>query len=63
MRNELAQDSLAATAAKVAPSLTVVGATIFGLTIPDVAALLGGVFILMQMAYLVWKWRREAKRK
>lgn len=57
---------VAGAAVKAVPSLTVVGATIFGYTLQEVAALAATVFVLMQMAHLGWKWRREyrdGKRK
>jgi len=43
------------------PAAVVVGAQIFDLTLPDWAAIFGMVFIVVQVVYLIWKWRKEAK--
>lgn len=53
----------AAVAAKSVPSLTIVGATVFGMTLQQATAALGCAFILMQMIHFVWKWRREVRAK
>ena len=44
------------------PSASAIGATIFGLSLPDWAAIAGIAFIVLQAVYLVWKWTREAKK-
>jgi hypothetical protein len=36
---------------------------VFGFTFSDVAAALGCIFLLLQMAYLVWRWRRDIRRE
>jgi hypothetical protein len=43
------------------PSVSVIGATILGLSLPDWAALFAIAFVVLQAGYLVWKWIREAK--
>jgi hypothetical protein len=47
--------------ANSAPAATFVGLTFAGVPIQDWVALLGGVFILVQVGYLIWKWQRDAK--
>jgi hypothetical protein len=44
------------------PSVGAIGATIFGLSLPDWAAIAGIAFIVLQAIYLLWKWTREAKK-
>lgn len=64
MRQEHVAEGMAA-AAKSTVAAGIVGATIFGFTINEFAALMGCCFILMQMAHLAWKWIgewRERKR-
>lgn len=36
---------------------------VFGLQWHDLPALLGSVFLVLQIGYLVWKWRRDFKRE
>jgi hypothetical protein len=36
---------------------------IFGITWSDLAAVLGCIFLVLQMAYLIWRWRRDVKRE
>lgn len=62
MKGSDVSGEVAAATAKIVPSAAVVGATVFGFTIQEVAALFGCAFILMQMIYLAWKWRREARK-
>lgn len=45
------------------PAVTLVGTQVFGLHLNEWAALFGIGFIVIQAAYLLWKWRREAERK
>lgn len=45
------------------PSVAVVGATVAGLHVNDWLAIIGIVFILLQAAYLIWRWRRDARRE
>lgn len=45
------------------PSLAAVGATVAGLHVNDWLAICGIVFIVLQAAYLIWRWRRDAKRE
>jgi ABC-type Fe3+-siderophore transport system permease subunit len=36
---------------------------VFGITWSDLAAVLGCVFLLLQMAYLIWRWLRDVRRE
>lgn len=56
-------NEVGASVAKVVPSMTIVGATIFGFTLQEVAAIFGCAFIFMQMTYLGWKWIGEWRAK
>lgn len=47
--------------AHAAPALA--GAVIAGLTLNEWVAILTGVYVVVQTAYLVWKWVREARGK
>jgi hypothetical protein len=47
--------------AKAAPALA--GATYSMLTLNEWVAVVTILYVLMQMAYLVWKWWHEAKAK
>jgi len=38
----------------------VVGTAYAGLTLNEGVALLTGIYIAIQIAYLIWKWRKEA---
>ena len=58
MRQEHVAEGMAA-AAKSTVAAGIVGATVFGFTINEFAALMGCCFILMQMAHLAWKWVGE----
>lgn len=44
------------------PATTLVGAKVFGLSLPDWAALFGIAFVVLQAVYLLWRWRRESKK-
>ena len=46
---------------KAAPAL--VGAGFAGYTLNEWVAIVTIIYILLQAAYLLWKWRREAKSK
>jgi hypothetical protein len=50
------------TVVQALPSVSVIGATIMGLSLPDWAAIVGIGFILLQAAYFIWRWIREAKK-
>lgn len=41
----------------------VAGAVIAGLTLNEWVAILTGVYVITQTAYLIWKWVREARGK
>lgn len=53
----------ASAAVQVLPSVTLVGSHIYGLSLPDWAAIAGIAFVVLQALYLVWKWRREWSKK
>jgi heme/copper-type cytochrome/quinol oxidase subunit 2 len=62
VRNEIAQ-AVAAAGAKSAPPVAVVAASVTGAL--DMTFLVGAatfVYVVAQLAYLVWKWRREANK-
>ena len=58
VRQEVSSDIAAATV-KSTVALGAVGATLFGFTVQEVTALVGGFFIFCQLCYLAWKWRQE----
>lgn len=62
MDHKMTDHSLAQNAIQVVPAASLVGAQVFGLTLPDWAALFGIAFVVVQGAYLLWKWRREARK-
>jgi len=41
------------------PAIT--GATIYGITLNEMVAILTMAYILLQAAYLIWKWIKEAR--
>jgi hypothetical protein len=41
----------------------VAGTVIAGLTLNEWVAILTGIYVVLQAAYLVWKWVREARSK
>lgn len=60
---ELAQE-VAKEGLKAAPPVAVSGAALFhGLSVPDMAQLivlgLTAIYVILQAAYLLWKWRRD----
>jgi hypothetical protein len=58
-KQELIKHAAEATPAAVA----VTAGPVFGVTFSDVAAALGCIFLLLQMAYLLWRWRRDIRRE
>lgn len=49
---------------EAAPAAAAVTAgPVFGLTFSDLAAVLGSIFLVLQMAYLIWRWRRDVRRE
>lgn len=56
MRDEVTQEGM-----KLAPPVGVVGATVAGLNFQDWVYAVTFVYVLAQLAYLLWKWRREWK--
>lgn len=58
------KEEAASQAVKAIPAFTAAASTmVFGLTINEVLAVCSIAFIGLQAAYLIWKWRREAKRE
>lgn len=56
--------AIAAEAAKAAPPVAVAGSVlIFGLTVNDAVQYATLAYLALQAMYLLWKWRREARRK
>ena len=49
-------------AGKAAPPVAYVGARLVGLSLPDWVALATLVYIGLQVAHLLWRWRRAARR-
>lgn len=62
MKHELTE-AFTAAAFKTAPPVTVTAAVVSGVTLNTVVVLLTAVYLVAQIGYLVWKWRREARRK
>ena len=58
--SDAASSALAAVAQKV-PSAVIVTAHLSGMTLQDWVSAVGIAFIALQAAYLIWKWRREAR--
>lgn len=51
-------------AVQAAPGAVVTAGTRFmGLAPSDMLAVLSGTFILLQIGYLIWKWRRDARHE
>lgn len=50
-------------AAKVSPPILVAGASVSGWGPADWMYALTAVYVVLQGAYLLWKWRREWKAK
>lgn len=46
--------------AKAVPALG--GAMLYSITLNEVVAVVTIIYILLQAAYLIWKWRREASK-
>ena len=44
-------------------AIAVTAGPVFGFAWPDIAAMLGCFFLLLQMGYLLWRWRRDIKRE
>jgi len=49
-------------AVQAVPSSGVLVATLLGLSLPDWAAISAIAFVVLQAAYLIWKWLRESKK-
>jgi disulfide bond formation protein DsbB len=49
-------------AAEAAPPVTYVAVRLFGMSLPDWVAMATLVYILLQAAHLIWRWRRQAHR-
>ncbi|MGE5509622.1 MAG: hypothetical protein ACM31O_00040 [Bacteroidota bacterium] len=51
-------------AVKAAPPITIMGlAHLSNWTINDVVMVLTGIYVVAQLSYLLWKWRRESRSK
>ena len=49
-------------AIEAAPPVTYAALRLFGMPLPDWVALATLVYILLQAAHLIWRWRRQARR-
>lgn len=56
---ELLKHAIEATPAAIAAT----AGPVFGFRWNDLAALLGCLFLVLQMAYLIWRWRRDVRRE
>lgn len=61
-QTELARE-MGVAAAKVSPPASIVIAHGFGLSLSDAMYLATTLYVALQGAYLIWKWRREARQK
>lgn len=56
------KQDVADSASQAAPgAVATVGTKVFGLPLSEWVAAATFVFIVLQVAYLIWKWRRQAK--
>jgi hypothetical protein len=62
VRDELSEAVGAATI-KAAPPMAVVGASVAGWGVQEWMYAATTVYVIAQLGYLLWKWRREAKKK
>lgn len=58
MKNELAGE-IGAASAKAAPPLAVAGASVSGWGVQEWMYAATFVYVVAQLAYLLWKWHRE----
>lgn len=58
-KSDLIKHAAEATPAAVA----ITAGPVFGITFSHVASILGCIFLLLQMAYLIWRWRRDIRRE
>lgn len=56
-------DSLSAVTAKVGTVVGVSSAPVIGVVLPVIVQVLTVTFLVLQIGYLVWKWRRDFKSK
>lgn len=56
-------EAAAAAAVKSSPPLAAVGAMATGMTLNNWVAVATLVYVVLQAAYLVWKWARELRAK
>ena len=47
---------------KAAPPVLYIGVKLAGIALPDWVAMATLVYIGLQVAHLVWRWRRQARR-
>ena len=57
-QHDLVKHAVEATPAAIA----VTAGPVFGFTFNDLAAVLGCIFLVLQMGYLIWRWRRDMRR-
>lgn len=57
------KDEIGAAAAKLSPPIAVASASVAGWGPDKWMYALTAVYVVLQAAYLLWKWRREAKAK
>lgn len=50
-------------AGKAAPPVAYVGVSLAGISLPDWVAIATLVYVVLQAAHLVWRWRRAAQRE
>lgn len=58
---EAAQAAASHPLVQATPASLLVGAKVFGLSLPDWAALGGLLLIGVQIGYYLWRWRKEAR--
>lgn len=61
MKEELTGAASAA-ALKSAPPVAFVAGSLGGIDMPWVVGFLTAVYLVAQLGYLLWKWRREARK-
>lgn len=48
--------------AEAVPASAAAAAPFVGITWSDTAAILGSIFLVLQIAYLIWRWRRDVRQ-
>lgn len=62
MRQEIGE-AVSSSVARSLPPVGVVGATVAGVPLDAWVLILTAMYIVLQSAYLVWRWLREARRR